>query len=125
MNHSERPSSKTTRYKKYDVIVVPFPFSDSPKAKRRPALVLSGLDEFDGVTGQSVCAMITSAKNSSWPLDIEIKDLKAAGLPAPSVVRMKIVTVDHRLVVKKSGSLAPKEREAVAKAIRKLLDPVD
>lgn len=122
MGHSERPTGKTARYKRYDVIVVPFPFSDSPKAKRRPALVVSGIDEFDGVTGQSVVAMITSAKNSSWPLDTEIKDLKAAGLPAPSVVRMKLVTVDHRLVVKKSGSLAPKEREAVAKALRKILD---
>lgn len=124
MSHSERPA-KPSPYKKYDVIVVPFPFSDSPKSKRRPALVLSGLDELDGLTGQSIVAMITSAKNSSWPLDTEIKDLKAAGLPAPSVVRMKLVTLDHRLILRKSGSLAPKDQAAVAKAIQKLLDPAN
>jgi mRNA interferase MazF len=117
MNQSE------SEYKKFDVIVVPFPFSDTPKSKRRPALILSGLDEFDGVIGQSICAMITSAKNSLWPLDIEIKDLKSAGLPAPSIVRMKLVTLDHRLILKKIGTLGSKDREAVLKSLSKLFAP--
>jgi mRNA interferase MazF len=48
-------------------------------------------------------AMITSAKNAPWPLDICITDLEKGGLPSPSVVRMKLFTLDHRLVIKKSG----------------------
>ncbi|WP_202961180.1 hypothetical protein [Candidatus Symbiobacter mobilis] len=43
--------------------------------------------------GQVVLAMITSAKNAPWPLDIHIKNLAVAGLPAPSVVRCKLFTL--------------------------------
>jgi len=39
-------------------------------------------------------------------MDVEIGDLKQAGLPAPSVVRMKLFTLDHRFVVAKIGVLS-------------------
>lgn len=105
------------RFKQFDVIIVPFPYSDSPKSKRRPALVVSGADSFDGKVGHSVCAMITSAKNQSWPLDVEIKDLKASGLPAPSVVRMKLFTIDHQIIKGKIGELGLKDRDLVRKSL--------
>jgi mRNA interferase MazF len=109
------------RFKPFDVIVVPFPYADSPKSKKRPALILSGSDYFDAKVGHSVCAMITSAKNKSWPLDVEIQDLKATGLPAPSIVRMKLFTIDHHIIQEKIGELAPKDRDLVKKHLRELL----
>lgn len=109
------------RFKQFDVVIVPFPYPDSPKSKRRPALVVSGSDNFDGKTGHSVCAMITSANNQSWPLDVEIKDLKMSGLPAPSVVRMKLFTIDHQIIKIKTGELAPKDRDSVKKSLRELI----
>jgi len=86
----------------FDVVVVPFPFTDSATTKRRPALVLSDSTNFNQPVGQSVLAMITGAANSDWPLDIEINDLDAAGLSSPSIVRMKIFTLDHQFIVQKS-----------------------
>ena len=109
------------RFKQFDVIVVPFPYSDSPKSKKRPAVVLSGEDAFDGKISHSVCAMITSAKNQAWPLDVEIRDLKACGLPAPSVVRMKLFTIDHQIIKGKIGELAPKDRDFVKKSLSVLI----
>ena len=109
------------RFKQFDVVIVPFPYSDSPKSKRRPALVVSGSDQFDGDTGHSVCAMITSANNPSWPLDVVIKDLKAAGLPAPSVVRMKLFTIDHQIIKNKIGMLSPKDQEFLTKSLKALI----
>ena len=109
------------RFKQFDVVIVPFPYSDSPKSKRRPALVVSGANAFDGKTGHSVCAMITSANNQSWPLDVEIMDLKASGLPAPSVIRMKFFTIDHQIIKAKVGELAPKDRDSVKKSLRELI----
>jgi len=38
-----------------------------------------------------------------------------------SVVRMKLFTLDQQLIVRKAGSPAVKDRQAVAAAVRKLL----
>ncbi|HYP67651.1 MAG TPA: type II toxin-antitoxin system PemK/MazF family toxin [Thiobacillaceae bacterium] len=107
-------------YEAFDVVGVPFPFADRNTTKRRPALVLSDLTAFNAASGHSVLAMITSAKNSSWPLDIEIVDLDAAGLPSASVVRMKLFTLDHQLILRKLGRLAERDRAATAKALKAL-----
>ena len=107
-------------YKAFDVVAVPFPFTDSSQTKKRPALVLSSHSEFGNPIGHSVMAMITSAKNAPWPLDIAISDLAKAGLSADSVIRMKIFTLDHRFVIKTLGSLRQDDRRAVMKAFSKL-----
>jgi len=108
-------------YKKYDVVTVPFPFTDSEVQKRRPALVLSDHATFNAKIGHSVMAMITSAKNAPWPLDVRIADLPQAGLPAPSVVRMKLFTLDHRFVVGKLGVLSSADRLLVNGSLDALL----
>lgn len=110
-------------FEAFDVVVVPFPFTDRTAAKRRPALILSDSQAFNRPAGHAVLAMITSAKNSDWPLDIEIEDLDGAGLPSPSVVRMKLFTLDLQLIVRKAGSLAGTDRSRVLEAVRRLLPP--
>jgi len=65
--------------------------------------------------------MITSAGHAAWPLDVPIADLKSAGLPAPSIVRFKLFTLDHRLVRGKLGRFSVKDRATLQKAIRVLL----
>ncbi|HEU4961703.1 MAG TPA: type II toxin-antitoxin system PemK/MazF family toxin [Sphingomonas sp.] len=104
-----------------DVVVVPFPFTDRAAAKRRPALVLSDAERFGAATGQSLLAMITSAKLSRWPLDVEIADRGAAGLPSPCVVRMKLFTLDHRLILRRAGLLVDDDMARVGQALQVLL----
>lgn len=108
-------------YEKYDVVIVPFPFADSSAQKRRPALVLSGCAAFNEKVGHSVMAMITSEKNAPWPLDVKIGGLAAAGLSAPSVVRMKLFTLDHHFVAAKAGVLSEADRVKVDDALNVLL----
>ena len=107
-------------YKPFDVIVVPFPFSDSGNTKKRPALVLSSLKKFGGLSGHTVCAMITSARNAEWPLDVAIHEIVEAGLPKPSVIRMKFFTLDNNLIIESIGSLANKDRERFSKTFKLL-----
>jgi len=109
-------SAPSATFDRFDVLVVPFPFTDKQASKRRPALVLSSA-AFNRNAGHSVMAMITSAEHSAWPNDVPIRDLQAAGLPSECVVRMKLFTLDHRLVLQKAGMLSRRDRDAVGKAL--------
>lgn len=111
----------TVTYKIFDVVVVPFPFTDQQSEKRRPALVLSDFDSFNNIIENCVLAMITSAKNPDWPLDTRIGSIKKAGLPAPSKVRMKLFTIDSRLIIKKIGGLSAKDQKALKDNLKKLM----
>ena len=93
-------------FERFDVVVVPFPFTDSAASKRRPALVISNAEAFNLPAGHSVLAMITSAGNAAWPLDVAISDGNAAGLAAASLVRMKLFTLDNRFILRRLGQLA-------------------
>lgn len=103
-----------------DIVVVPFPFTDKKSVKHRPALVLSDVTAFD--IGHSVMAMITSRTHARWPLDVDIEDKAAAGLSASSVVRMKLFTLDNRLILHRAGTLAARDAKAVASNLKKLFD---
>lgn len=107
-------------FERFDVVRVPFPFTGRQAHKNRPALVLSHA-AFNVPARHSVMAMITSAKHSAWPLDVSIADLGAAGLPAPSLVRFKLFTLDHRFVRGQLGRLAKSDQIKVREALAGVL----
>ncbi len=107
-------------YEPFDVVVVPFPFTDSARTKKRPALVLSQNATFGDEIEHSVLAMITSQKNKPWPLDCAIKDKKKSGLTAQSVVRMKLFTLDNRFIIKKIGQLSQNDQKRIKRSISQL-----
>lgn len=108
-------------YKQFEVVRVPFPFSDKDASKSRPALILSDEEIFNVPAGHSVMAMITSEAHSAWPLDCVVRNLHAAGLPAPSKVRFKLFTLDHRLVHGRLGQLDAEDTCRVKQALDRLL----
>ncbi len=114
--------SPIVTFEAFDIVSVPFPFTDKDRTKKRPALILSDPSKFNRISGHSVMAMITSAKNQPWPLDASISDLASAGLPAPSLVRMKLFTLDNRLVLSKLGSLSEKDRNSVSRNLTEIFD---
>lgn len=107
-------------YKPFAVVKVPFPFTVRQTHKTRPALVLSSAD-FSLQSGHCLMAMITSARHSAWPLDVPLTDLAAVGLPVACVVRMKLFTLDHRLVIAEIGHLSALDQRAVQRALTALL----
>jgi mRNA interferase MazF len=66
--------------------------------------------------------MITSQKNDPWPLDCAIHNQKQSGLTAPSVVRMKLFTLDDRLILRKIGHLSKKDQDQVKQNLSHLFD---
>lgn len=111
----------TVAFDRFTVVRVPFPFTDRNATKNRPALVLSDAARFNSPAGHSVMAMITSQGNAPWPLDCQIVDLSAAGLPAPSIVRYKLFTLDHRLVRGVLGELSVGDTASVRAGLAQLL----
>ncbi len=107
-------------YERGEVVRVPFPFTDRAASKNRPALVLSSARAFNQPAGHVVLAMITSAGNAPWPLDCAIEDLATAGLPAPSVLRCKLFTLDARLIRGTLGQLGPADAQRVEQALSRL-----
>lgn len=108
------------RLARFDTIVVPFPFTDLPVTRRRPALVVSQTG-WNSAAGHVVAAMITSANQSDWPLDVPIADLDAAGLTSPCRVRMKLFTLDTGLIIRRAGQLSTADADAVTQTLARLL----
>lgn len=110
-----------THYKPYDIVVVPFPFSDSfQKIKYRPALVVSGL-EYNQNNNTQILAMITSAKKSAFWKDHKITDYTNTNLQTKCFVRMKLFTVDSSLIKIKIGSLGKKDAAQISKNLKEIL----
>ena len=113
-----------TLHPRFLLVRVPFPFTDRAVQKRRPALVLSA-PEFQQRSGHLLLAMVTTARYSSWPLDWPIQDLRGTGLPKDCLVRMKLFSLDERLILSRLGELSRVDRAGVADHLRHLLPPVD
>ena len=106
-------------YRSWDIVVVPFPFTDQTTTKVRPAVVVSS-DTLRQRNGKYMVAMITSASNAAQYGDVFISHLNTAGLPAPSVVRVsKLAVIEGRDIyqnARKAPAFRPGMNSACSKA---------
>jgi mRNA interferase MazF len=113
----------TTTYRRGDVVLVPFPFTDLSSAKKRPALVISA-DAFNSVRDDVLVAAITSQIPGALSPDefvIPAGELTACGLPKPSILRLsKLVALHRQLVVKRIGALPAPTLAQVLTRLRQL-----
>lgn len=105
---------------RFDTIVVPFPFAEQPVLKRRPGVVVSGR-RFNADNGASLVAMITTAKATSLPSDIEVSDLESAGLQVPCILRMRFVSLPNDLILRRLGRLGAVDRLACERGLAEML----
>ena len=99
-------------FEPWDIVKVPFPYTDRPVRQRRPGLVIAS-----GPHGLLWLLMITSAGHRRWPGDVPVSDLAMAGLPAPSIVRCaKIATIEAR-DAQPLGQLPATDRPLVTAAV--------
>jgi mRNA interferase MazF len=108
----------TTRYRRGDVVLVPFPFTDLSSSKRRPALVISP-NVFNDQAEDVVVAAITSQLTNENAVSIEQSDCIDGMLPKPSVVKLaKVFTIHSTLVIKKICALRAEKLEKVLGELR-------
>lgn len=105
-----------TIYKKWDLILVSFPFTDFTSQKRRPALIVSP-DNFNAGKDVTIVYITSQMQTPVRIGDYQIKSWMEAGLPKPSMVRMKFATIDKSIVIKKLGRLEGGDRAEIERII--------
>lgn len=103
---------------KGDVVVVPFPFSDLSKIKRRPALVLVDLKGEDLILVQITSQHIFD----NYALSLDNGDFNEGSLNKKSNIRPnRIFTADEKIILYKVGSL---KKEKMSTVVNKIVEIV-
>jgi len=98
----------------FDIILVPFPFSDLTAVKKRPCLILCVLRPRSLKIHYVVSMMTSSMARIAFPFDVALEDWKKSGLPKKTIVRLaKLVTIDDSLVRKRIGRISAKDKRRV------------
>ena len=99
-------------YRRGEVVLISFPFSDAIGGEKRPGLVLLDTGDED-----LVVARITRHPARS-DFDVEIEDWQGAGLLFPSTVRLdKLATLEKKLVERRLGALAQNDGNLVDRVL--------
>lgn len=104
------------RFAKGEVVVIPFPFTDSANWKPRPALVIAQLTGNDSI----LCAIMTPRRQDSYSISLTDSDFESGQIDHNSIIRPnRIMTGDDRRIIKSVGRLsADKIREVVQKLVQ-------
>jgi len=106
------------RFVKGDVVIVPFPFSDLTQAKRRPALVIAGLQGDDLI----LCQITSQIFRDQYAIAIESDDFELGNLRQSSNARPnRLFTADQEIVLYKAGHLKSVKTDEVITKIVEIL----
>jgi mRNA interferase MazF len=109
-----------TAYKRGDVVLVGFVFSDESGKKLRPALVISSAAYNRGRKEVAVAAITSNVRRRLFG-DHLIGDWKGAGLLFPSVATGILRTVTREMLDRKLGVMAKLDMDAVDTGLRRSL----
>lgn len=99
----------------YDIVLIPFSFTDLSSAKLRPALVVAN------PYGENIIVVFISSQKSNKSTDVQIVATKQNGLKKDSVIKCaKIATLDQGMFVGKLGELDTKYQKTVRKILARL-----
>ncbi|HID19466.1 MAG TPA: type II toxin-antitoxin system PemK/MazF family toxin [Methanophagales archaeon] len=104
------------RFVKGNVVVLPFPFSDLTKAKRRPALIIAVLEGNDLI----LCQITSQSIRDRYAVSIDDDEFETGTLRQRSNVRPnRIFTADRHIILYRVGHLKP---EKVDQIIDRIID---
>lgn len=100
-----------------DIVLIPFPYADFSKFKKRPALVV-GEAEFKNLI---LCQITSKAETSKRAISLSEKEFKLGSLQLNSFIRPdKLFTAEQSVIETKLGSLKIAKTETVKIAVRQL-----
>jgi len=101
-----------TNYRRGDIVLVEFAFSEGTGSKKRPALIVSS-DRYHKRRQEVILAAITSNIQRVLFADTKIAEWKEAGLLYASLVTGIIRTVKGSVIIKKLGVLLDSDLKRV------------
>ena len=113
-----------TPFRKGDVVLIPFPFTDLSTAKKRPALIVSS-NWYNLKRNDVIVMAISSQIPSSISKDeylLSTKDQETAGIPKQSIIKLgKVVTINQNLIRKSLGKLPEHTIEDVLEKFKHII----
>jgi len=101
-------------YKKGDVVVLPFPYTDFSGAKKRPALVIATLKGNNIILAQ----ITTNQRNDEDLVSLKKKDFSSGFLSSDSfIIASLIFTADSSRINYKAGQLSQNKIKQVEKKL--------
>lgn len=110
-----------TAFKRGDIVLVPFPFSDQTAIKKRPAVIISSDNHNNSSLDVVIMAVTSKVEKYSNTGDCHINDYKSAGLLKPSSIKPAISTIEQSLIIKKLGKLSSFDINTMDRTLRELL----
>jgi mRNA interferase MazF len=107
------------QFQTFDIVVVPFPYSDRLSEKRRPAIIVSSPDLEDSYDVIWV-AMVTSSASGQAGV-VPISDINQTGLNRVSFVRpAKLATLEVSRILRKTGHLSENDAKKLSANLKSL-----
>ena len=107
-------------YRRGEVVIVSFPFTDGRGDKARPAVIVSGA-QYHATRRDLILVPVTSRPPHN-ALDYRVGDWREAGLLKPSTVCAKPFTFYHAKILHRAGRLHSFDLTRLDDMLRRALD---
>jgi mRNA interferase MazF len=108
-------------FRRGDVVLVPFPFSDLSTSKVRPAVVVSSPLYHTTEPDMILAAITSQVGTATGPMGYLLRDWQAAGLHYPSALKPVLFTLDPERVIYRVGALTSVDLAQVDQCLRRAL----
>src|SRR3989344_879520 len=104
--------------KQREIVLMPFPYTDMSKSKKRPVLVLSNLDYNSRSEDVICCALTSNPYVHIDTVDLDNSELEEGKLRKKSKIKSsKIFTLSQKKIIKTIGRLKKEKLHEVLKRI--------
>lgn len=105
-----------------DVVLVPFPFTDSSRIKRRPVLILSSSSHNRDSRDFICCGITSNLKNRKNSALLDPSEMVEGFIPKRSRIKFdKVFTLEKGLIVKSLGKIHRDKLEEVRNGLISVL----
>ena len=99
------------------MVLVPFPFTDQPGTKKRPAVVVSSANYNAGRRDIVIMAITSQWRTPLGFGEAIVGDWQAAGLIKASVLKPVFTTLEQGMVIRIMGKLAAADNESLRETL--------